>query len=104
MCGVDSQPKGVGSLTILPKNTAMNKEWYQREQLLPTIQEQFGDRQCLFRHDGAPCRKANVLTKWLGEQNIDILGPWPGNSPDLNPIENVVNPQEEDGQTKAHKF
>ncbi|CDQ80486.1 unnamed protein product [Oncorhynchus mykiss] len=33
--------KGVGSLTILPKNTAMNKEWYQhilREQLLPTIQ------------------------------------------------------------------
>uniref|UniRef100_A0A8C7FUY2 Impact N-terminal domain-containing protein n=1 Tax=Oncorhynchus kisutch TaxID=8019 RepID=A0A8C7FUY2_ONCKI len=22
------------------------------------------------------------------EQNIDILGPWPGNSPDLNPIEN----------------
>ncbi|CDQ70639.1 unnamed protein product [Oncorhynchus mykiss] len=32
--------KGVGSLTILPKNTAMNKEWYQhilREQLLPTI-------------------------------------------------------------------
>ncbi|CDQ69127.1 unnamed protein product [Oncorhynchus mykiss] len=29
------------------------------------------------------------LTKWLGEQNIDILGPWPGNSPDLNPIENL---------------
>jgi hypothetical protein len=30
--------KGVDSLTILPKNTAMNKEWYQhilREQLLP---------------------------------------------------------------------
>uniref|UniRef100_A0A8C7R8T1 Transposase Tc1-like domain-containing protein n=1 Tax=Oncorhynchus mykiss TaxID=8022 RepID=A0A8C7R8T1_ONCMY len=50
--------KGVGSLTILPKYTAMNKEWYQhilREQLLPTIQEQFGDEQCLFQHDGAPC-------------------------------------------------
>ena len=47
--------KGVGSLTILPKNTAMNKEWYQhilREQLLATIQEQFGDEQCLFQHDG----------------------------------------------------
>ena len=84
--------KGVGSLTILPKNTAMNKEWYQhilREQLLPTIQEQFGDEQCLFQHDGAPCHKAKVITKWLGEQNIDILGPWPGNSPDLNPIENL---------------
>ena len=55
---------------MLPKNTAMNKEWYQhilREQLLPTIQEQFGD--------GAPWHKAKVITKWLTEQNIDILGP-----------------------------
>jgi hypothetical protein len=78
--------KEVGSLTILHKNTAMNKEWYQhilREQLLPTIQEQFGDEQCIFQHDGAPCHKAKVITKWLGETNIDILGPWPGNSPDL---------------------
>uniref|UniRef100_A0A673ZNA5 Tc1-like transposase DDE domain-containing protein n=1 Tax=Salmo trutta TaxID=8032 RepID=A0A673ZNA5_SALTR len=84
--------KGVGSLTILPMNTAMNKEWYQhilRKQLLPTIQEQFGDEQCLFQHDGAPCHKAKVIIKWLGEQNIDILGPWPGNSPGLNPIENL---------------
>lgn len=84
--------KGVGSLTILPKNTAMNKEWYQnvlREQLLPTIQGQFGNEECLFQHDGAPCHKAKVITKWLGEQNIKILGPWPGNSPDLNPIENL---------------
>uniref|UniRef100_A0A096MHI0 Transposase Tc1-like domain-containing protein n=1 Tax=Poecilia formosa TaxID=48698 RepID=A0A096MHI0_POEFO len=35
--------KGVGSLSVLPKNTAMNKEWYQnvlREQLLLTFQEQ----------------------------------------------------------------
>jgi hypothetical protein len=69
-----------------------SQEWYQhilREQLLQTIQEQFGDGQCLFQHDGAPCHKAKVLTKWLGEQNIDILGPCPGNSQDLNPIENL---------------
>jgi N-dimethylarginine dimethylaminohydrolase len=53
--------KEVGSLKILPKNTAMNKEWYKnilREQLLPTIQELFGDKQCLFQHDGASCHKA----------------------------------------------
>ena len=30
-----------------------------------------------------------MITKWLGEQNIDILGLWPGYSPDLNPIENL---------------
>uniref|UniRef100_A0A3B5RBS0 Paired domain-containing protein n=1 Tax=Xiphophorus maculatus TaxID=8083 RepID=A0A3B5RBS0_XIPMA len=84
--------KGVGSLTVLPKNTAMNKEWYQnvlREQLLPTVQKQFGDEQWLFQHDGAPCHKAKVISNWLREQNIEILGPWPGNSPDLNPIENL---------------
>ena len=70
----------------------MNKEWYQhilREQLLPTMEEQLGDEQCLFQHDGAPCHKANVIPNWLREQNINILGPWPGNSPDLNPIENL---------------
>jgi hypothetical protein len=32
---------------------------------------------------------AKVITKWLGEQTIDILGPLLGNSPDLNPIENL---------------
>jgi hypothetical protein len=41
-----------------------------------------------------------VITKWLGEQNIGILGPWSGNSPDLNPIENLVNPQEAGGTNK----
>uniref|UniRef100_A0A8C4REL1 Transposase n=1 Tax=Erpetoichthys calabaricus TaxID=27687 RepID=A0A8C4REL1_ERPCA len=83
--------KGVGSLAILPKNTSMNKEWYQnilREQLLPAIQEQFGDEQCLFQHE-VLYHKAKVITKWLGEQNIKMLVPWPGNSPDLNPIENL---------------
>ena len=81
--------KGVGSLTILPKNTAMNKEWYQhilREQLLPTIQEQNGDEQCIFQHDGAPCHKAKVITKWLREQNINILGPWPETPQALIPL------------------
>uniref|UniRef100_A0A674DNM5 Transposase Tc1-like domain-containing protein n=1 Tax=Salmo trutta TaxID=8032 RepID=A0A674DNM5_SALTR len=82
VCGCFSA-KGVGSLTIFPKNTAMNRERYQhilREQLLPTIQEQFSDEQCLFQHDGAPCHKAKVITK-LGPWPT-ILGPWPGNSPD----------------------
>jgi hypothetical protein len=44
------------------------KEW-----ATSPIQEQFGDEQCLFQHDGAPCHKAKVITQWLGEQNIDIL-------------------------------
>jgi hypothetical protein len=51
--------KGVGSLTTLPKYTAMKKI------MVPTIQEQFGD--------GAPCHKAKLITKWLGKQNYNIL-------------------------------
>ena len=46
MCGVASQPREWAHSQFLPKNTAMNKKWYQhilREQLLPSIQEQFGD-------------------------------------------------------------
>ena len=81
--------KGVGSQ---PQNTGMNKEWYQnvlQEQVLPTIQEQFGDNPCIFQHDGAPCHKANVIMKRLVDYYIGILDPWPGNSPDLNPIKNL---------------
>ena len=41
-----------------------------------------------FQHDGAPCHQTKAVKKWLGEAGIEILGPWSGNSPDLNPIEN----------------
>lgn len=55
-CGTAGRSKGeerkrtlpcfssVGSIVFLPKNAAMNEEWYQKvlqEQLLPTIQERF---------------------------------------------------------------
>lgn len=70
--------KGVGSLAVLPKNTVMNKERYQntlQEQLLPTIQEHFGEDLCIFQHDGAPCHKAKVIMKWLKDHKIDVLDP-----------------------------
>ena len=76
MCGVASQPREWTHSQFCLRTEAMNKEWYQhilREQLLPTIQEQFGDEQCLFQHDGVPCHKPKVITKWLGEQNIDFF-------------------------------
>lgn len=42
-----------------------------------------------FQHDGAPCHTARTVTMWLKEKNIPVIGPWPGSSPDLNPIENL---------------
>ena len=47
--------------------------------------------QCdLFMHDGAPAHKSKSVSKFLTEHNIKVLE-WPGNSPDLNPIENAWN-------------
>lgn len=84
--------KGVGSLTVLPKDTFMDEEWYQtvlQEQLLPTIHEQFDDGKYFFQHDGAPCHKAEVITKWFKDHEVEVLDLWPENSPDLNPMEKL---------------
>ena len=39
-------------------------------------------------HDSAPCHRAKIITKFLRDNNNKVL-PWPGNSPDMNPIENL---------------
>lgn len=44
-----------------------------------------------FQHDGAPCHTAKVVTKWLADKGVSVIAPWPGSSPDLNPIENLWN-------------
>ncbi|GFV28220.1 putative transposase like protein [Trichonephila clavipes] len=38
--------------------------------------------------DGAPCHTARSIKAFLAEQNIPLLD-WPGNIPDMKPIENV---------------
>lgn len=78
--------KGVGSPIFVPKTTALNKEWYQHtvwQQLLPTIQEQLGDKMPF------PAWWKNLplelITKWTRPQ-----AQW----------ELLVNPQEAGGKTK----
>jgi len=41
-----------------------------------------------FQQDSAPCHKSRIVTRWFHERQIRLLE-WPGNSPDLNPIENM---------------
>ena len=38
--------------------------------------------------DSAPCNKSNASKKWIREHGIEVIK-WPGNSPSLNPIENL---------------
>ena len=42
----------------------------------------------IFMHDGAPCHKSRLEQQFLDSQHIKVLD-WPGNSPDLNPNENL---------------
>lgn len=46
------------------------------------------DDKYIFMHDGAPCHRAKTIKNLMETENISVL-PWPGNSPDLNPIENI---------------
>ena len=41
-----------------------------------------------FLQDSAPCHASKSTRAFLTKENISVL-PWPGNSPDLNPIENL---------------
>ncbi len=43
----------------------------------------------LFLKDGAPCYKSRIVTEWFNNRPSICLIKWPGNSLDLNPIENV---------------
>ena len=42
----------------------------------------------VFQHDGAPAHSVKIVRNWLQDCPFDVLAPWPGQSPDLNPIEN----------------
>lgn len=85
--GCFSGAVGRGGLYFLPKNVMMNGERYMTV-LNDHLLQSYAIHDCnIFMHDSAPCHKAKKVAKWLSEKSIQVLE-WPGNSPDLNPIEN----------------
>jgi transposase len=83
-----SGARGRGSLYFLPKSKTMNSEVYLNvleEKLLPVFEIH---EATMFMHDNAPCHTAKKVSKFLKEKDVDVIT-WPGNSPDLNPIENA---------------
>ena len=53
---------------------------------LPSITSQ--DEEVIFMQDNAPCHTAKSVQSFLEENRVNLLA-WPGQSPDLNPLENV---------------
>ena len=42
-----------------------------------------------FMEDGAPAHRAATTKRWHSDHGVELFQGWPGNSPDLNPIENL---------------
>ena len=86
--GAFSGAAGRGGLKILENNVTMNARRYievLKQELLPY----FRLHGCThFMQDSAPCHTAKVVQRFLERQGIETIK-WPGNSPDLNPIENA---------------
>lgn len=58
--------------------------------LLPQIRDWFHETSWIFQQDSAPCHTAQRVKKWFKTNRIKVL-PWAGNSPDMNPIEDLWN-------------
>jgi hypothetical protein len=79
---------GRGSLVFVPVGKMVNAEFYV-EMLKERLQRTLTLLNCTtFQQDSAPCHTAKSVSKWMNSQRINVLE-WPGNSPDLNPIENL---------------
>ena len=71
---------------------------YYREKILPIYFEVLEDGKLfpyktkrVFMQDGAPCHSERHNMEILMSKNFEVWGKgvWPGNSPDLNPLENL---------------
>lgn len=79
---------GRGALYFLPQGKMMNSAVYL-DLLKEKLLSHMNILDCeYFLHDSAPCHKAKSVNLWLSEHNVNVIK-WPGNSPDLNPIENL---------------
>lgn len=80
--------KGSAGLYFLPKNMTMKATNYIQvlEDHMLTFWSIHDAK--FFMHDGAPAHKSKAVKEFMVRNNIHVLD-WPGNSPDLNPIENA---------------
>ena len=66
---------GRGGLWFMPKNTMINGQKYLsilKDKLLLNMEL----LNCtVFQHDGAPCHRSAVVTNWLTQQGVEVLGP-----------------------------
>ena len=80
-----------GPRRLVPVYGNMKKEEYKDillTQFMPQWREWDDSNSMKLLHDGAPSHKSRIITELLEEKGVQVVD-WPGNSPDLNPIENI---------------
>jgi len=87
ICGAISE-HGVTGISFLPPGTTINGPRYV-ELLAEKLKIHMAVHNCIiFMQAGAPCHRSKVAKTFLPENRIKVLD-WTGNSPDLNPIQNL---------------
>ena len=82
--------QGRGGLYFLPKGQTMNASRNNSvlDDHLHVLNFMSIHGCTTFQKDSAPCHKAKSVMNWFHTKNVTMLK-WAGNSPDLNPIENL---------------
>ena len=84
---------GTAAHYFLPIGVTINGSRYVNL-LREKLQLHMAVNQCsVFIHDDPPCHRSKVVQSFLDQQRISVLE-WAGNSPDLNPIENLWSTME----------
>ena len=81
---------GVGAFCRI--NGILTKEKYRQiliRHMRPSARRLHGENY-IFQHDNDPKHTATIVKQYLRNQQIEVL-PWPAQSPDLNPIENLCS-------------
>jgi transposase len=83
---------GMGRLQIMDGNVTARKyiDTVLEKKLMSSAKDIFKveNPEFIFQQDGAPCHTAKICKDWFERHGVTVLD-WPGNSPDLNPIENL---------------
>jgi len=79
---------GRGSLYFIPAGKTVTDKIYLEILQSKLIQIMHVQKVGIFQQDGAPAHTANIVKNWFRDNSIQLLE-WPGNSPNLNPIENL---------------
>ena len=79
---------GRGALHFMEKRQKVNSQVY-----IDILNDKLKHFMCvtgtnIFQRNNASCHTVRRAIKWLADNDIELLD-WPGNSPDINRIENL---------------